>query len=98
MLGLANASGTGLVLAASAGTLEVEPAWSSPVFGSRIPATACASRIDRNGGDVVVTALVPARKGEHPQVEFSGGVVTVATDAWRCVIEIGDGPLRLAGP
>jgi hypothetical protein len=95
---LTDGVGAGLVLVASAGALEIEEGWSSPVFGKRVRAPACACRMPRNSGDVVVTVLVPCCAGEEPTVEFSGSIamVTMVTmGSWQYSVGFAEGPLRL---
>lgn len=87
--------GTGLLIAASAGSLRVEETWSAPVFGARIASSICASAMAPEDGNVIVTALVPVGHGERPVVNFQEGRVRISTAAWTQEILVAEGPLRV---
>ncbi|HEU4829910.1 MAG TPA: alginate lyase family protein [Gemmatimonadales bacterium] len=93
---LREGSGAGLLIAASAGALGMEAAWSSPVFGSRVPSAICVSAMRPEDGNVIVTALVPAASGVQPVVNFLGDRVRVSTPAWTQEVLVTEGLLRLA--
>jgi uncharacterized heparinase superfamily protein len=78
---LRDATGVGLLIAASAGGLSWEDSWSSPMFGMQVASTTCVSAMRPEDGNVIVTALVPAGPGERPVVNFQGDRVRISTAA-----------------
>jgi uncharacterized heparinase superfamily protein len=79
---LRDATGTALLIAASAGTMSVEESWCSPGFGARLQSSTCVSSVRPEEGGIIVTALVPAGPGEQPVVNFQGDRVRISTAAW----------------
>ena len=92
---LREAQGTGLLIAASAGSLRVDSAWSAPVFGTRVASAICAWAMGPEDGNVIVTALVPLGPDERPVVNFQEGRVRISTPAWTQEILVAEGPLRV---